>query len=102
MSEEIGSTEDLVNPELTKNVAEKLLEKFESLQVDGEKLVTDDSVWIEIAKVAIAMLQPIAVNSELPNDAQHGSGVAPLEEKVDEPVGGQVDPSVPDEAKSGE
>lgn len=89
MSEEIGSTEDLVNPELTKNIAKDLQEKFLSFNKDGDDVVSTDAVWIEVAKLAILKLYPLAVNSALPHDAQHGSGLNP--DAKDQPVGNPSD-----------
>ena len=92
-------TENMMNKELH----EKLAEKFKEIWDRGDEVRTpNDAVFLEMAEHAVATLMPTAVNSELPNDSKLGSGRQPMSEEVKEDVGGLIDPSTPEETKSGE
>lgn len=107
----------LVNQEFTESIAKELYEHYSAavggIAYNGDPLPGWDAFiahpekqkqaegWRKTAEYAIARLMPVAVNSELPNDAKL-VGTKPLSESAKEDVGGMIDPSTPEHTKSGD
>lgn len=76
--------ENTLNAGYTEKVARELRDAYYKGQEKTPSYAEEEERWFKVAEYAIARLQPVAVDAELPNDAMQGSGKKPASEAVHE------------------